>query len=216
VKRIILTGFGPFGAYRNNPTEILARTFDGQTVSGFLIKSIVLPASMEVVWGLSDGICPVIREVRKNDVAAIVSFGLSSCVRGFRVESVCKNWVYHLKYCRQEENSSKVVCARPERETLSLDLSRWDLSRMRSDFQERKIPMEQGLSSNADTFCCNAFMYKLGLALRQFQNAPPFLFLHTSCTKESVAEVQGWDTSKTLISQEQLEDGFRIILSCLR
>ena len=43
----------------------------------------------------------------------------------------------------------------------------------------------------------------------------PFLFFHCSCTSNSIKEILEFDSNKTLITDTQLEDYLKIILSKL-
>jgi pyrrolidone-carboxylate peptidase len=170
---------------------------------------------MEVVWGLEDGVYPVLREVKSGQVVAIVSLGLSSDAKGFRIETAFSNWV-NSKYCRPDESGNPVYVNRSAHEVIEPDRSRWDIGRMRWLLSKQGVPVEFGFSKNAGGFCCNAFAYKLCVSLQSIPNPPPFLFVHVPCTPECVSGIPDWDKSKLLIPQDQLERGFRAIVECLR
>ena len=91
MRKVIVTGFEPFGDYEFNPTQDSAEYFDGREIGEFEVKGLVLPC---VYRGAFDILKETIEEI---DPVTIVSTGLSSSVQGIRVETVGRN-IMHSKY----------------------------------------------------------------------------------------------------------------------
>lgn len=210
--KIILTGFGRFGRYISNPTEVLAVGFRDRRVGHYVITPLVFAASMEVAWGLFDAVYKI-REILDNDVKAIVSLGLSSQAKGFKFERSFVNWV-DSPYCNTDEVGRPVRVDRPVKEVLQPDSSKWDWGKIRWELGMKGVPVEFDFSNDPGAFCCNALGYCISLALMMSVEKPPaFLFAHVPCTPESVRGIK--DPPKILISQSQLEMGFEAIISGL-
>ncbi|MCC7494810.1 MAG: hypothetical protein IT204_20815 [Fimbriimonadaceae bacterium] len=82
---VLLTGFGPFGPHRQNPTEVLARELDGQRVAGRRVVGLVLP----VVYGEDTAL--VEEALATWQPAAVLALGLAAGSPDLRVERLAVN-----------------------------------------------------------------------------------------------------------------------------
>jgi pyroglutamyl-peptidase len=85
-KKVIFTGFLPFGGYQFNPTEDLVRYFNSYvTIPQIEIMGLVLPCTY---FGAFEKLSKIIDKEKPD---AIISMGLSSCVKGIRIETTFRN-----------------------------------------------------------------------------------------------------------------------------
>lgn len=212
MKTAILTGFQTFGEYVVNPTEILARSLDGKILSGHKIHPFVFPKLILPLTPSEDYGRIIVESALKNKISVIISLGLSSAIKGFRLERSCTNWVESDKYCSELENRMPIVEFHQKRKMKFVPLNRWDLPLMFEGFRKTGIPFESEISFDAGTYCCNALMYRVLDAMEISGLEIPFLFAHVPCTEESILGVADFDRQKTLIKQEQLKKGVEVIL----
>ena len=149
-KKVILTGFKPFGPYFFNPTEDAVKYFNSiESIPGIEIKGIVLPCTYESAFLLNK-----IIDEEKPD--AIISMGLSSSVKGIRIETVFMNLMGG-KYPDSSGNSPKMIpICNNGRNFLSPQSNYLFLA---DKLYREKIPIE--ISANADTYICNSLGYLL-------------------------------------------------------
>jgi pyroglutamyl-peptidase len=81
VKRILVTGFGPFGSYKVNPTEDLVRRFTGR----FVIETHVFPTSYDSV---RDELPELLVRTKPD---AVIAFGLAPRATAIRLEGAARN-----------------------------------------------------------------------------------------------------------------------------
>ena len=84
-KRVLLTGFEPFGDYRVNPSELLVRSLEGKTVGGRAIAVRVLPSETRT---LRDRIEAALIEEQPE---VVIGFGLAAGRPGLALERVAIN-----------------------------------------------------------------------------------------------------------------------------
>jgi pyroglutamyl-peptidase len=94
----LLTGFGPFGSYRRNPTEAVVRKLDGLQLDSVTIRGEVLPSSYarapERVIEFVDSLCPEM----------VLALGYASRILRVRIETCGRN---------EKSNRYEVNCAPP-------------------------------------------------------------------------------------------------------
>lgn len=209
MKTAIITGFRPFGAYKINPTEKAVKGLDNKFIQGHHIKSLVFNTQ---IFSLDAGY-QAVNIAKKFRAKAIISLGISSAVRGIRIEKVCTNWVEHENYCTASENKKPLDACYPDKEALTVNLRQWNLEKIHDELQKNFIPFEKEISINAGNFCCNALMYRI-LSWRENLNYKiPFIFCHVPCTEESVAGITDFDRKgKILITDGQLTKTIEILL----
>lgn len=67
---VLLTGFGPFGSHRVNPSWVGAEGVDGRTIEGHKVVSVELPVDFREVWE------QVPELLKKHKPAVVIHFGV--------------------------------------------------------------------------------------------------------------------------------------------
>lgn len=151
MKKVILTGFEPFGGYKYNPTKESAEYFNEiGIVSGVKVIGLVLPCTY---FGAFQILSKVMNEEKPD---AIISTGLSSGVKGVRIETIFHN-VMNGKYPDSDGNipNGLPLCDEPDAKDLLMATAN---NKYLADLLFLKgIPVE--ISEDADTFICNSLGY---------------------------------------------------------
>ena len=152
---ITITGFEPFRKEKVNPSMIIAKEFDGKTVLGEKIKSIILPVSYKRAK-------PIVESLVKEEPILLLSLGLSSRITCIRLEVIALN----IAHSEKGDNDGY----KPFNEIIYED---GDLAYKGTlPFKEilealRKNGIPSTLSFHAGTFLCNYVYY---IALYNAQN----------------------------------------------
>lgn len=143
--RLLLTGFGPFGAIVDNPTERLARLFHGRTLGDRTVTGVVLPTSFARAHAI---LAPLLAE---HD--ATLMLGVAETAEVLRLETVGRN--------RDDARIPDVDGARPVGPiaegpaalpvTLDMDAiaQRWEQARI-----------AYSVSRSAGAYVCNHTLYR--------------------------------------------------------
>ncbi len=193
--KILVTGFEPFGGERNNPTERLAKAFDGREIGGFEVVGRIFPVSYRRVGKrLSETLAAV-----KPD--AVIATGLWGGRTDVTVERVAVN----VMDARIPDNDgfrpkdAAVVKGGP-----AAYFSTIPCDRILVDLRKAGVPAT--LSYSAGTFICNALLYLL-LDQAGKRSAPMLAgFLHVPNDPLSVTTGAGsYGMSKPSMSFDTLE-----------
>jgi len=212
ISTALITGSETFGDYFVNPTKWLALAARGKIINSHEIHSMILPAIVLDQKNIPDSGEMIVRKAIELDAKAIISFGMASEVRGFRIERSGTNWIENEKYCSEYENRKRIDESRPARERVQIDLSRWNLEKMEKEFKKQKLPFESKISDDPGNFSCNGWIYRTVKAMQRQDLHIPYLFVHVSCTKEAIEFVPDFSPKKMLIKKEDLMRGLEIIL----
>ena len=213
MKSAIITGFESFGNYVTNPSKWLALSAGSKMISDHLIHSMTFPSTVSVGEGLDNPGELIIRRAKEIGASAIVSFGIASDAKGFRIERTGTNWVYNEKYCTDQENNRPLETTRIDKEQILNSLSCWDLEKMSSLFKDNNIPLEQEISDNPGFYSCNGLIYRTLLSMRENNLNIPYLFVHFPCTEESIEMIPDFDRkNKMLIKKELTLKALELIL----
>lgn len=182
-RNIILTGFQPFGAYRENLSKDIALQLE--EVSGHEVWGSVFPVDIFKKNGEIHDYGELIVKMAMNyNSKAIISLGIISSVTGIRVETRAVNWVENFKYCQDHEQRRVISSEFSPYESLKIDLEKWNLENLEQrfdlakKFRAQNSGCEINFSGDAGNFCCNALMFRTLLALQKYQCDIPFLFAH--------------------------------------
>ncbi len=159
--RVMITGFGPFGEHRANPSEMIARAIARYSFTG--IQSFVR-APLPVLY--RDAADAVIREVRARRIDAVFAIGLSSKSPHVRLERFARNH----SSSEKPDVGGRVQCTGrilPGRPRLLSGIDPRPLSRALAT-----SGIAHAFSSDPGGYVCNDFYYRL-LAARV-----PTLFVH--------------------------------------
>ena len=169
-KKIIITGFGPFGPYAVNPTEELALMYDGQTIKGReLIKGIVLPATYISAFRILEGV------IKREKPDVIISLGLSSSVPGLRIENRFVN-IMGGKYPDAGDYEPKGVPVVPTKKAPNYVAPMSDSFQMAGLLNAEGFPVE--VSIDANSFICNSLGYLTSTLLQKEYPAIKNMFIH--------------------------------------
>ena len=211
MKKIIISGFGPFGDYPENVTRVVARRLHGKNFCGFKVEEgIIFPS---VISEANRGQMLLERAFQTGAVA-IISLGMASGARGFRVENVGRNRVFNERYCPACLNNKPVDVTRRYGEDRWTDLAPWNIEVFFAACQAEGIPVG-GISEDAGGFCCNQLIYQL--LVWQFRSREyaqiPFIFLHVSCSKECVSDLRAFEkTRKITMTEEETTRALTLLL----
>ncbi len=214
MKNAIITGSETFGKYITNPTKYLALSANGKVISGYKIHSLLFPSVVYVPEGSENPGETIVRKAKEIGANAIISFGMSSGVKGLQLERTGTNWIYNEKYLTASENNRPLDNSRKEKERIQAKLSHWDLGKMKALFTKAKIPFEADISDDAGGYSCNSWIYRTLIAMKRQRLDISYLFVHTPCTKEAIELMPEFDKNKTLIKKEDLLKALEIILQC--
>jgi|SRR3989344_9142 len=212
MKKALITGSETFGKYITNPTKWLALSAEGKTIAGYEIHSLVFPSVVLNPEGIENKGETTIRKAKEIGADVIISFGMASEVRGFRLEKTGVNWVYNKKYLTDKENNRPLEPSQPEKEKVEADLSHWDAEKMKGLFADANLPFESSISDDAGQYSCNSWIYRTLLAMKKQKVKIPYLFVHCACTEEAIELVPDFDRSKILIKKEDMLKALEIVL----
>jgi pyroglutamyl-peptidase len=198
--KVLVTGFEPFGKEKSNPTEKLAKAFDGSRISSFEVVGAVLPVSYRRVGNS-------LREIlTREGPDAVVATGLWAGRTDVTVERIAVN-VMDARVPDSDGFSPKdspVVRGGP-----AAYLSSFPYSKILSDLRKAGVPAT--LSYSAGTFICNALLYHL--LHQSHKTGLPQLagFLHVPNEPRSVVAREGsFGMSRASMSFELVRDALSI------
>jgi len=169
-RRILITGFEPFGVYPTNPSELLARGLDGREIAGYRILGRTLPIEAR---GLPARLAAVISDTAPD---AIVGLGLAAGRSALALERTALN----LLDFEQPEDAGTRLRDTPVRENgAAAFFTNLPLARILAAWHAAGIPGY--LSDSAGTYICNQLLYEV-LALND--RSIPAGFVHLPCTPE--------------------------------
>ncbi len=200
MKRAILTGFEPFGPYKFNPTQDVAKEYDGTNLKGIEIVGLVLPCTY---YGAFEKLSGQIEEFSPD---IILSTGLASSIPGFRLELLGKN-VMNGKYPdadgKKPENEPIIKSGKAKYRT------NCDIIHLAEKFEDASLTVD--ISSDAEEFICNSLIYLTSRRIRdgglQIKNA----FLHTPWTDDYTNKIK-LEQNKITVKKEDLKKGIEALL----
>lgn len=192
-RSVYLTGFEPFLAIRENPTEALARSLDGQRFGDLIITSRVLP----VAWEQTPKLLAEDRARLHPDVC--VHLGVSGQAKVIRLE----RFAYNTIRSSVPDNEDKL----PEEQVidpgLPLDARRettLPVSMLLTRLDERAIPAE--ISIDPGRYLCNRAYYE---SLRL--DEAPALFVHVPHTDNVDPSGERWTLGRLRAAMESILEG---------
>jgi len=203
MKKIILTGFKPFGNYPFNPTEESTKYFIScVTIPQIEIIGLVLPCTYF-------GAFKILSEVMdKEKPDAIISTGLSSSVKGIRIETAFRNLMSG-KYPDSTGYSPvelKINEEKNAREFLSPQANHLFLA---NKLHLENIPVE--MSANADTFICNSLGYLTTEKILNNNLPIRNMFMHIPFT-DNYKDRINMDSSKFFLEKEKLHQAIKLMI----
>lgn len=146
-KKLLLTGFGPFGSNTSNPTTDIVKELEGLVVNEFNIISKELPVSYQKL----DKLLP---EIYQSDTwDAIIHLGLASDQKKITPEKVALNLIDS----KNPDNDGECFLDKKIIETGDSLYSTLPVRKMVKSLAAEKIPAE--ISYSAGVYVCNYTMY---------------------------------------------------------
>jgi len=152
---ILVTGFGPFGEIRDNPSGRLARAVHGARLGGHTVVGLTLPVAYD------RGLRMALRHASAADCAAVIGLGVAAGRSGIEVERVARN------RANETPDVDGVVPAIVEPGGPSE-------VRASADVEALAAELGAGLSDDAGAYVCNAWLYRLTRGLP----GTPVAFVH--------------------------------------
>lgn len=176
MRKLLLTGFEPFGGEKVNPSWEIARSLDGEEIGGHLVVARRLPVvwnqALEVMAGLIDQLQPDL----------IVAMGQS----GGRAEICPERVAINVSDSPSADNSGVVLTDEP------IDgggpVAFWStlpIKAMVAAMREAGVPAR--VSNTAGTYLCNHIMYGTLHLLAQRELGIPAGFIHVPGLPEQMA-----------------------------
>jgi pyrrolidone-carboxylate peptidase len=213
MREALITGSETFGRYITNPSKWLALSVDGKVIADHRIHTLVFPSTVRLPEGMENAGTTIVKKAQEVGAHVIISFGMASEVKGFRLERSATNWIYNEKYCSPDENNHPLDPTRPEKEHLQIDLSPWDREKIQSLFVRENIPFDPKVSDDPGQYSCNGWIYRTLRAMQEQDSTIPYLFVHTACTEEAIELIPDFDrVNKILIKKEDTIKALEIIL----
>lgn len=201
MKKIILTGFEPFGPYKYNPTQQSTLDFHGKIFGDRKVVGLVLP-SVYNAWGwLASTI------LHNSDAHAIISTGLASSAQGIRIESTFRNTM-NGKYPDADGYAPKNIPVTKENVPYTVR-SKAPHKRLFRLLLENNIPSER--SDDADNFICNSLGYMTSVAMRNAGYINRNLFIHIPWTTPYQDKVL-LDPGKIFLDHELYYKGLELLI----
>lgn len=197
----ILTGFEPFGPYKFNPTQDIAKELDGMNISGVEVKGLVLPCSYTRAYEI------LFNKIKENGADIVLSCGLSSSVQRIRIEAVGRNnmWSKYQDCDGLEPQNEKILAnGAPECYTNTSAIN------LATCLQSAKIDSET--SSNADAYICNSLIYRVAHAIEEGDLRIKFAFFHTPWTMNYLDRIK-LEPGKKTMSKDSLRKTVEILIA---
>lgn len=150
MKKVILTGFEPFGGYKYNPTEDSTKYFDKKVVSGIKVKGLVLPCTYFGAFKILSNV------INREKPDAIISTGLASSVKGIRIETTFHN-IMNGKYPDADGKIPNGLPIWDKPFAKDYLIATADSVYLANVLRSNGIPVE--LSMDAEGFICNSLGY---------------------------------------------------------
>lgn len=213
MKKAIVTGSETFGKYITNPTKWLALSADGKVIAGYEIHSFVFPSIVLLPEGMENPGETIVKKAQEIGADVILSFGMASEVKGFRLERSATNWIHNEKYLSPSENNKPLDSSQPEKEQITADLSSWDIEKMQKLFADAHIPFDSTISDDPGQYSCNSWIYRTLVAMKKKQLTIPYIFVHSACTEEAIELISDFDReNKQINKKEDLLKALEILL----
>ncbi len=201
-KRVLLTGFEPFGEYRVNPSELLVRSLEGKTIGGRAVAVRVFPSETRT---LRDRLEAALIE---EQAEVVIGFGLAARRAGLSLERVAINVL--------DFETADAVGTMRKNDSIARGgpdarLSTLPLEGIVNSWRAAGVPGY--VSNSAGTFLCNQWLYE-ALSLTTNSAPPvPVGFIHLPCLPAQAIEL-GVETTPSM-SLELMKKGVETALETL-
>ena len=193
--QILLTAFEPFGGDRVNPSLLIARHLDGETIAGARVVAVELPCVFHRALAVLD------EALARTRPVLAVALGLAAGREGLSIERVAIN----VDDARIPDNAG----AQPVDEPIAPGgpaawFSTLPIKAMAAELNAAGVPAS--VSQTAGTFVCNHVFY--GLQQRLAGTGVRSGFIHVPLLPEQAAQYPG----KPVLALEDQVRGVRLAL----
>ncbi len=190
MKKVLVTGFEPFGGSDINPSGQTAQNLDGTRVGEYYVEGTVLPVS----W--SDTLPRLYRAIEDTDPGAVVCLGQGGR-EAVTPERVAINYTRGKDNDEAERKGEPVVSEGPDGLFTTLPIEA-----IVEALTDAGIPAR--ISNSAGTYLCNCAMYGLLSYLAEDADAAKAGFVHVPMLPRQAAAVDGRRTVPSM-SQELID-----------
>jgi len=177
VKLAVVSGYEPFGSYKGNPTERIAKKLDGGLIEGLQVVGTVLPN----LYDSHERLMEVIEKERKNrgvskeEGIVVVSGGLSSSIHKISLESMGWNEI-DSKYA--DANGVLINDKRPI-VTRAVGAYRTNADLVAVSLELGKEGVPATISTDPGRFTCNSIAFGMYNLLSENNEKILFMFYHS-------------------------------------
>jgi pyroglutamyl-peptidase len=188
MKKLLLTGFGPFADFKSNPSQDVVLELNGEVINNFNVIGKILPVSYKKA-GAS-----LINFIQNETPDAIISLGLAASRTKITPELIAINYIHSL---RPDNDGVQKLNQKIDYSGENAYFTTLPIEIMLEQLNKLQIPSE--LSSTAGTYVCNLTKYHLLHYLNMQKSSIPAGFIHVpACLEQSI-----------------LFDGIRACIKCL-
>jgi pyroglutamyl-peptidase len=203
MRKVIITGFSPFGDYQHNPSKDIAEFYNDKVIGDAEVIGLVLPAT----YGAATILCALMDQVLPD---MVINTGFSSSVQGVRIETEFTNLMYHPRYADADGNSPQ---GEPIVKEDMNDLTQYpqcNFVKIERLFSRSGIPFEH--SENANTFICNALGYRVSRKISEEKLFTQNFFLHIPWTDEYEGRIAPLEKGKIFLEKETIIRAIDLII----
>lgn len=205
MKKVILTGFEPFGGYKYNPTKESAEYFNKiSVISGIRVIGLVLPCTYFGAFQVLDKV------INKERPDAVISTGLASSVKGIRIETTFQN-IMKGKYPDADGKTPNglPIWSKPYAEDFLITTA--NNIYLANVLKSNEIPVE--VSINADAFICNSLGY---LTTKKILKDSPWslirnMFIHIPWTNDFKDKIE-LEPTKIFLEKEKYYKAIELLI----
>lgn len=196
-RRVIVTGFEPFGEDSLNPSMLLAQRLDGQQIAGRTVHGVCLPVDISRLQHRLD-------QMLDERPAAVISFGQAGGRCSVDLERVAVNT---LDFRVPDNSGAQIRGGRVVEDGPDAYLSRLPLADGVGALRAAGIPAS--ISNTAGLYICNAWMYLLLHAVETRGLGIRAGFVHLPYLPEQAA---GQEAPKPSMSLDLMERAARLLI----
>lgn len=179
MKKILVTGFEPFGGSEFNPSQQVALALQGQTAGDSVITSAILPVDRD------GGPRALLAEIEQRQPHAVVCLGEAARRPAVSVERIAVNL---LDYRIPDNNGAQVTDLPVEPDGPAAYFSTLPVREIYEAILAAGIPVELSLSAGA--FLCNQVFYTGRHYVSRQEKSIPLGFIHLPALPEQAAKAQ--------------------------
>ncbi len=198
MKKILITGFEPFGKHDNNPSKIILESDYIPKIANIEVKKIVLSNNFNEIQS------KLIEVLNNYEPDIIVSLGLDSKIFTLKLEKIALNLSY--------DHVNKGNLVHINKNGKDAFINNLNLTKLVEHLNDHDIPAT--VSYHAGIYSCN-YIYYLIQEWSKIKNTKS-IFVHLPYTHEMASEsIIKKDIIKPSLSQKIMEKGIKEIIELL-